>query len=161
MDRLPSKSWHPVTLFIGIQLITLFIGILLFMTRGTDVWYQALNKPDFMPSGWVFAILWLIFFICVGIAGFYLWKTREEPLGRPAFTLWVVQTVMILIWFYVCFHRRSVGLALLGLLLLSSIIFVLLSLSWRLSKKAFGWLCPYFVGIEFASLLNLMVFMMN
>jgi translocator protein len=37
-------------------------------------WYAALRKPSFNPPDWVFAPVWSVLFVLIGLAGWRTWE---------------------------------------------------------------------------------------
>ncbi|MDB2482452.1 tryptophan-rich sensory protein [Gammaproteobacteria bacterium] len=44
----------------------------------TDVWYQALNKSDLNPPGYVFGIVWPILYILMSISAYRTFSVTSK-----------------------------------------------------------------------------------
>lgn len=74
-------------------------GISSLFTQGSFSAYQALQQPVFAPPGWIFAPIWPILYILMGIASYRIfmlgWKYQEVELDRLVgyfmvpYVLWV------------------------------------------------------------------------
>ncbi len=54
-------------------------------------WYQSLAKPPFNPPNWIFAPVWSILYILIGVAGA---RTFLRDGLSNAFGLWVMQLIL-------------------------------------------------------------------
>ena len=72
-------------LFISI-LIPLIVGGLsaVFTQSGVHGWYVLANKPSYNPPNWLFAPVWTVLFIMMGVALYLVWKTD----GQQQINLW-------------------------------------------------------------------------
>ena len=64
--------------------VCLVVGFLSgFATQSSvDTWYPTLNKPSFNPPNWIFAPVWTILYIIMGISAGIVW-------ARGFYHLWV------------------------------------------------------------------------
>lgn len=60
--------------------ICLAIGYLssLVTQSSIDTWYPTIEKPFFNPPNWVFAPVWTLLFIMMGVAGGLVWNKLES-----------------------------------------------------------------------------------
>jgi translocator protein len=55
--------------------VCLFAGIISSLfTTPDSTWYQTLDKPSFNPPAWLFAPVWTILYILMGISAFLIWQ---------------------------------------------------------------------------------------
>ena len=73
MTGLASKSQLRMSL-LRYALVTVPLVLLLGTVSGRiansgygNPWFDALTKPDFMPPGWVFGLVWTLLYIGLGI----------------------------------------------------------------------------------------------
>jgi tryptophan-rich sensory protein len=138
-----------------------FIGSL-FTAPAIPVWYAALHKPSFNPPAWVFAPVWTILYLLMGISLFLIWD-RGVPGGRRgrAIALFFVQLILNSLWSFFFFGLRSplAGLAvimlLLGMIIWTTIRFL------ALYRPAGMLLLPYLLWVGFAAVLNTALFLLN
>lgn len=156
-----KKDTHRLYWFIGLQLFVLIVSSFFITHETISLWYDNLNKPHITPGNAWFFPIWLILYILIGVAGWLIWKEHSAPLRTPALTLWYVQTMVNFLWTYIFFHFLSIGGGLLCIIVLDVLVFMLLYLSFRISKWACLCLCPYFLWLCFATLLNFLLFLRN
>ena len=71
------NQWLVLAGFILLCLATGSIGG--FATQESiDTWYRGLAKPWRNPPDWVFAPVWTLLYIMMGIAAWLVWKTRDR-----------------------------------------------------------------------------------
>src|SRR5919202_2187794 len=76
-------------------------------------WFDALEKPGFMPPGWAFPVAWTLLYVAMGIALAQILHARGAR-GRPlALGLFFVQLALNYSWSPVFFALHKVELALL------------------------------------------------
>lgn len=124
-----------------------------------DSWYRTLAKPWWNPPDWVFAPVWTLLYIMMGIAAWLVWKTGER-LG-PAMALFGLQLVFNLLWSLIFFGLRSPGLALIEVVFLwGSVLLTMLAFFGR--QRVAGWLfVPYLAWVSFAAILNFAIWRLN
>lgn len=151
-------QWLVLAGFVLLCLATGSIGG--FATQNSiDTWYSTLNKPGWNPPNWVFAPVWTLLYIMMGIAAWMVWKTRDR-IG-PAMVLFFAQLGFNLLWSLVFFGLRSPGLALIEVVFLwGSVLLTMLAFFGR--RQAAGWLfVPYLAWVSFAAILNLAIWRLN
>lgn len=124
-----------------------------------DSWYRTLAKPWWNPPDWVFAPVWTLLYIMMGIAAWLVWKTGDR-LGA-AMALFGLQLVFNLLWSLIFFGLRSPGLALIEVVFLwGSVLLTMLAFFGR--QRVAGWLfVPYLAWVSFAAILNLAIWRLN
>jgi len=155
---LPRHQWLVLA---ALVLLCLAIGSIGgFATQHSiDTWYATLNKPSWNPPNWVFAPVWTLLYIMMGIAAWLVWKTQDR-IG-PAMVLFFAQLGFNLLWSLVFFGLRSPGLALIEVIfLVGSVLLTMLSFFGR--QATAGWLfVPYLAWVSFAAILNFAIWSLN
>ena len=134
-----------------------------FTAAGVNGWYRTIQKPAWNPPDAVFAPVWTVLYILMGIALYLVWNNKITSLNnkRPAITFWIVQLVLNAIWSFLFFSRHNIGLALVEIILLWVAIVITIFLFARVNKMA-GWLLvPYISWVSFAALLNAAIWHLN
>ena len=127
-----------------------------------DTWYLTLKKPSFNPPDWIFAPVWTILYILMGIAAGIVWsKGYYHKWVKTAMYHFIFQLLFNGLWSIVFFGFRSPGLAFLVIIIL--LVLILLTYKWFkiVSKTAAYLLIPYLVWVVFATILNFSIWQLN
>lgn len=151
---------------IAVVLMTcLVIGYLSGMVTRESIttWYPTLVKPFFNPPNWVFAPVWTILYIMMGIAGGLVWnkiETNEENV-KTAFKYFIIQLTLNAVWSFIFFYLHNPFLALIEIVLLWLMIFETYNQFKKIDSKAGMLLLPYLAWVSFAAVLNGAVWWLN
>ena len=133
--------------------LALVLGGLASSNTSTDVWYQALNKSDLNPPGYVFGIVWPILYILMSVSAY---RTFTDT-GRVFFIQLVFNTAWS--WMFFSFHMSLVALLNIWLLIyLNASLTLKMFKIDRLSAILYS---PYVLWLLFASYLNLFIVLNN
>lgn len=144
--------------------ICLLIGFLSSFATQSSVndWYVGLIKPNFNPPNWVFAPVWSILYVMMGIATGLVWsKGFHHVWVKNALYNFGFQLLFNALWSIVFFGLTSPFwglLTILGLLIL--ILFTIKSFN-VVSRTAAYLLIPYFLWVCFATALNYKIWELN
>ena len=133
--------------------LALVIGGLASSNTSTDVWYQALNKSDLNPPGYVFGIVWPILYILMSVSAY---RTFTDT-GRVFFIQLVFNTAWS--WMFFSFHMPLV--ALLNIWLLIYLNASLTLKMYKIDRLSAILYSPYVLWLLFASYLNLFIVLNN
>ena len=125
-------------------------------------WYLTLNKPFFNPPNWVFAPVWSVLYILMGVAAGLVWaKGYYHIWVKTALYHFVFQLLLNALWSIVFFGLKNPFGALLIIIALN----VLLAFTFKWFKvvkpRAAYLLLPYMTWVGFASLLNGAIWYLN
>ena len=139
-------------------LLTVGGGGLMGLTVDTGGWYTDLVKPSFNPPDWLFAPVWAMLYVLIGIAGWRVWNDGELGGAR----VWWLQLFLNFAWPPLFFAAHWTGLGLVVILALLGVIvwFVVLTARGgdRVSAALF---VPYVAWVAYASLLNGAIWWLN
>ncbi|WP_299171895.1 TspO/MBR family protein [uncultured Allomuricauda sp.] len=150
---------------IGIAVaICLLIGFLSSFATQSSVndWYTTLNKPSFNPPNSIFAPVWTILYVLMGISAGIVWsKGFHHVWVKTALYHFGFQLLLNALWSIVFFGLKSPFWALLVILALLTLI--ILTMRWFkvVSKLAAYLLIPYLLWVSFATVLNYNIWMLN
>lgn len=134
----------------------------LFTAGSVSGWYATLIKPSFNPPDSVFAPVWTVLYLLMGISMFLIWKEglRNKEV-RNAFILFIVQLVFNTLWTIIFFGAQSVTGGFIVILILWILILICIFRFLRISKTAGMLLIPYFFWVAFAAVLNCYIMILN
>jgi len=126
-------------------------------------WYPTLVKPSFNPPNWIFAPVWTILYIMMGVAGGMVWNRIEQDteMVKKAFTFFIIQLALNAIWSLLFFYLHNPFLALIEIVLLWLLIFETYTQFKKIDKVAGMLLVPYLAWVSFAMVLNGSIWWLN
>jgi tryptophan-rich sensory protein len=146
---------------LGICLLAGGLGTI-FTVSSIPTWYAALNKPVFSPPNYLFAPVWTILYILMGISLYLVWKKGiKTKKSREAIYTFGVQLFLNAIWSPVFFGYKNIFLALIIIILMLVFIIKSIVLFAKIDKKAAYLLYPYAAWVSFATILNFSVWILN
>lgn len=144
-----------------LPLLAGFIGS--FFTRSSvDTWYVTLTKTSFNPPGVVFAPVWTILYVLMGVSLFLVWRRgTADPRVRLGMGLFAVQLVLNTLWSVAFFGAKSPLAGAVVIVALWAVILANLVVFARISRWAGALLVPYILWVTFASVLNFSIYFLN
>ena len=126
-----------------------------------NAWFAALAKPDLMPPGATFGIVWTILYILLGLSLAIILNARGAQGRGLAIGLFVLQMLLNFAWSPVFFGMHQVRTALfiiVAMLLLSTLVVILFM---RIRPLAAYLMVPYLLWLGFATYLNYQIIELN
>ncbi len=151
-------------LFISI-LIPLLVGGIAgyFTSSGVEGWYATANKPWFNPPNWIFAPVWTVLYVMMGIALYLVWRTEtiSSSVKQTAIFLFVLQLTLNFFWSLIFFKLQQPGWAFAEIIVMW--LAILFTILWfgKISSTAAWILVPYICWVSFASVLNYAIWKLN
>ena len=129
------------------------------LSAGAREWFPTLVKPSFNPPSWVFAPVWTVLYIMMGIAAWLVWRHG----GDITLALWMffIQLALNFLWSFLFFNLHRLDIALVDITALWIGIAATLYLFWNVDMRAGLLLVPYLAWVSFASLLNASFWRLN
>jgi benzodiazapine receptor len=124
-------------------------------------WFVALDRPDIVPPGWVFGVVWTTLYTLIALAFAMILHARGAPGRIPAIAAFLIQLLLNFAWSPVFFGMRQVSLALLLIGAIWLMAVVTTFLFGRIRKAAAWLMVPYLVWLSFASILNYQIDVAN
>lgn len=126
-------------------------------------WYPTLVKPSFNPPNWIFAPVWTILYIMMGVAGGMVWNRMEHDAEnvKKAFMFFIIQLALNAIWSLLFFYFHNPFLSLIEIILLWLLIFETYTQFKKIDKVAGMLLVPYLAWVSFAMVLNGSIWWLN
>ena len=156
-----SKLWLSIVFGIAICLGVGFLASLA-TQMSVNTWYQTLEKPFFTPPDWLFAPVWSLLYILMGIAfGRVMYFGLHHLWGRTALYHFGFQLLFNGLWSIVFFGLRNPVLALLIILILLFLIERTIKWFRTVDQLSSQILYPYLIWVIFATLLNGGIVLLN
>lgn len=136
----------------------------IFTAPNIPTWYAGLVKPFFSPPNWLFAPVWTLLFLLMGIALYLIWEKKEKIFKekrKVALGLFGIQFVFNVLWSFLFFGLKNPFLGFVGILLLWISIVLTIMAFYKVDKKAAYLLIPYILWVSFAGILNFAIMMLN
>ena len=130
-----------------------------FTAGGVRDWFPTLVKPSFNPPSWVFAPVWTLLYIMMGIAAWLVWRQGGDV--NFALSLFFIQLALNFLWSFLFFNLHRLDLALIDITTLWIGIAATLFAFWQLDMRAGLLLVPYLAWVSFAGLLNASFWRLN
>ncbi|MFZ4107086.1 TspO/MBR family protein [Flavobacterium sp.] len=143
----------------------LLVGYLSGMVTRESIttWYPTIVKPTFNPPNWIFAPVWSILYIMMGVSGGMVWNRFEQDSEnvKKAFTFFIIQLALNAAWTVIFFYFHNPFLALIEIILLWLLIFETYTQFKKIDKTAGMLLLPYLAWVSFAMVLNGSIWWLN
>lgn len=145
--------------FLAAAALAAAVGALL---QGDDVGarYLALERPGWAPPAWLFAPVWSVLYVLIGIAGWLLWQAGARRALRP----WTAQLVVNATWPGVFFGLEAFGPSLVVILVLDLLVLVTVLAAARAPRPAplgAALLVPYLLWTAYATALNAAIWLLQ
>ena len=126
-------------------------------------WFPTQNKPFFNPPSWVFAPVWTLLYIGMGVAAGLVWNeiSTNAAIVKKALIFFAIQLVLNAFWSYIFFGLHNPLLALVDIVLLWLFIFETYKQFKNINKLAGYLFIPYLAWVSFATLLNASIWWLN
>ncbi len=144
--------------------VCLLIGFLSGFATQSSVndWYVTLNKPSFNPPNWVFAPVWTVLYILMGVAAGIVWSKGFYHLWvKTALYHFGFQLLLNAFWSILFFGLKNPLAAL--FVILTLLVLIILTIKWFriVSKTAALLMIPYLLWVSFATVLNFSIWQLN
>jgi tryptophan-rich sensory protein len=144
--------------------VCLLVGALSgFATQSSvDTWYSTLVKPSFNPPNWIFAPVWTVLYILMGVAAGMVWGYGYyHKWVKTALYFFGFQLLLNASWSIVFFGLQLPLAALVILLLLLVLIAMTIRRFYIVNRTAAYLMVPYLLWVLFAGILNLKIVQLN
>jgi benzodiazapine receptor len=117
-------------------------------------WFDSLDKPAFMPPGWMFGVVWPILYALLGLALAMVLAEPHSQRRRNALLLFYTQLALNFAWSPIFFAAHDIRLANIVIYLMIGIAAAAAGQFYRLRTVAGLLLIPYLAWLVFAATLN-------
>ena len=119
-----------------------------------NAWFDALEKPFFMPPGAAFGIVWPILYALLGVALAMILAEPPSPRKRIALALFFVQLALNFAWSPIFFAGHDIRLAKYVIFIMAVVAGGAAGQFYRLRRPAGLLMIPYLAWLIFAAMLN-------
>ena len=124
-------------------------------------WYASLDKPSWNPPGYIFAPVWTVLYILMGVAAWLVWTKGDGAQRITPISIFVLQLALNALWSYLFFGLHRPDLAFIEIIVLWLAILATMILFWRIHGFAGMLLIPYLAWVSFAAVLNFQLWRLN
>ena len=119
-----------------------------------NVWFDGLDKPNFMPPGWAFGVVWPILYALLGIAVAMILAEPPSPRRKTALTLFFIQLALNFAWSPIFFAGHDIRLANVMIFAMAALAAAAAGQFVRIRTIAGVLMVPYLAWLIFAATLN-------
>jgi tryptophan-rich sensory protein len=117
-------------------------------------WFDALQKPSFMPPGCLFGVVWPILYALLGVALAIILAEPASDRRRLGLSLFGVQMALNFAWSPIFFAGHDITLAKYVIMIMVVLAAAAAGQFYRLRKVAGLLMLPYLAWLIFATTLN-------
>ncbi|WP_309607978.1 TspO/MBR family protein [Flavobacterium sp.] len=153
-----------VKIIISISVCVLVGFLSGFATQSSvKTWFLTVNKPFFNPPSWLFAPVWTVLYIMMGIAFGLIWSSnfKDKKVVKSAMIIFGIQLGLNALWSILFFGLCNPLLAFIEILLLWLFIFETIKVFKPIDGLASKLLYPYLAWVSFATILNGSIWWLN
>ncbi len=132
-----------------------------FASRNAQDFYLNLVRPEWAPPPWVFAPVWSVLYLMMGVAAWLVWREKGLSKGFFPLALYVVQLGANALWTWLFFAWHRGAFASGEVLILCALVLCTLVAFWRVRPLAGVLMIPYLAWVGFASALTYAVWKSN
>lgn len=133
------------------------IGLLssAFVSVDSD-WYSSV-KPSITPPDFIFPIVWNVLYFLMALALYFSWISAKKEEKRVVASVYGINIFANGLWSVLFFGLQLESLAFLDLIVIWLSTFAMISVSWKIDRRASYLLIPYLLWVTFAGVLNWMI----
>jgi tryptophan-rich sensory protein len=119
-----------------------------------NAWFDALQKPSFMPPGFLFGIVWPILYALLGVALAMILAEPPSPRRQAALTLFGIQLMLNFAWSPIFFAAHDIQLANIVIFVMAVVAAIAARQFLKMRRAAGLLMIPYLAWLVFAATLN-------
>jgi tryptophan-rich sensory protein len=158
------KTVNKVLLLVFSLVVCQLAGVIgsLFTTPAISTWYATLAKPSFNPPAWIFAPVWTLLFLLMGVALYLVLRGgMKKTLAKIAVIVFTGQLVLNVIWSVCFFYLKNPFFAFVEIIFLWLAILATIYFFAKINRVAAWLLVPYILWVSFAAFLNFNIWQLN
>ncbi len=154
-----TRTFLSILKFVVLSLLVGYVSMLL-QRESLLTWYPLLDKSSLTPPGNVFALVWGVLYILMGISAGLVWGRRTSA-SWVLMLIFMLQLFLNLLWSFCFFYMQLPLLALVVLIALFLTVAAYAIGCYGQSRLAAYLNAPYLLWLLFAAYLNAYVALFN
>jgi translocator protein len=159
MYIMKSKQVLGLILWLLITFFAAGIGTIASLKAG--IFYQQLIRPEWAPPSWLFAPVWTILYLLMGIDAWLVWRVKGFRAARISLSLYIIQLAVNALWTWLFFVWRQGQISFIEIIILWILILCTLIAFWQVRMINGILLIPYLAWVSFASVLTYVTWKLN
>lgn len=132
-----------------------------FTSKNISGWYETLQFPSFRPPNAVFAPVWTVLYILMGLGCYIVWKKPDSPERTNALWMYALQLFVNGLWSFIFFYFKQIHIAVIVISILWILILYMIAFFKKLNTTAAFMQLPYLLWVSFATVLNIAIWQLN
>lgn len=132
-----------------------------FTSKNIPGWYETLEFPSFRPPNAVFAPVWTVLYILMGIGCYLVWIKPDSPDRSNALWMYGMQLFVNGSWSFVFFYFKQIHFAVIVITILWILILFMIGRFKKINPVAAYIQLPYLLWVSFATILNIAIWQLN
>lgn len=132
----------------------------LYTSNSVQTWYAYIEKPIFNPPNWLFAPVWTLLYVLIGISLFLVWESKTKN-KKKAYIFFAIQLLLNTFWSIIFFGYHNLFFAFIEIIVLWIMILLTIIEFYKISKTTLYLLLPYLLWVSFATILTFSVWQLN
>ena len=124
-------------------------------------WFDGLQKPSFMPQGWVFGVAWPVLYAMLGVALAMVLAQPPSDRRRLALILFFAQLALNFAWSPIFFAGHDISLAKWLIFAMAALAAAAAGQFLRINRDSALLMIPYLLWLLFAATLNATIEVLN
>lgn len=146
-------NWKILISTLVIVYLVAFLGGLFTSPNTSTEWYESI-KPSITPPNWVFPVVWNILFFLIGLSLYFVWTKSKQKDKIRITCVFGINFILNILWSVIYFGLKNLSLAFFELIILWGSIWMMIFVTYKISKLSAWLLVPYLIWVAFAGLLN-------
>ena len=156
-----KKTIVPVIICLLIPLAVGAVSGFLTQREVNGTWFLLLRKPWFNPPAYLFAPVWTILYLLMGISLFYVWRAGFHYMRKQALLVFGIQLLLNFLWSVLFFSLHRIFLSVIDIVLLWILIAWMIMVFWKIKPPAGILQVPYLLWVSFATALDTAIMALN
>jgi benzodiazapine receptor len=156
-----TKSKQVLGLILWLFITFFAAGIGTIASSKAGIFYQQLIRPEWTPPSWLFAPVWTILYLLMGIDAWLVWRVQGFRAARISLSLYIIQLAVNALWTWLFFIWRQGQISFIEIIILWILILCTLIAFWRVRMINGILLIPYLAWVSFATVLTYVTWKLN